>query len=357
MFPVRYVVFQQEISSTGTPHYQGYVEFTSGVRLSTVCGAVPGIHVERRKGTAKQASDYCMKSDTQVDGPWSHGKMSKQGQREDLLSVKDMIDDGATQREVADAQFGTWCRNNKAFSLYRTIIKQDAPAKFELSDFNVPALDLSKPILVYGPSGYGKTEFADAHFGSALLTVRHIDDLKRYNANRHKGICFHDMSFSHWPFTTLCALLEFDKETSLHARYTNVTKPANVPMIFTFNHDNPFYDVEKLHPQQQAAINRRINKYPVTRPLFNGLHEGVNETGSPRVSSIRDRPIDYVFGTGAPSSIPVSFARTGGPDTGAPRSQADLPSEGGLFTPPSPSYFGGARTQTYIEENAHQYPE
>ena len=64
------MIFQEETGTQlGTSHFQGYTEFKKQSRigknkriLSERC------HIERRKGTQKQAIDYCRKTDTRLQG-------------------------------------------------------------------------------------------------------------------------------------------------------------------------------------------------------------------------------------------------------------------------------------------------
>lgn len=272
-FRVRYLVFQTEVGEQGTLHYQGYVEFEAQVAVSTICSHFYGIHLESRKGSAAQAAAYCQKDDTRAcgdAGPFVFGTLSAPGRRTDLIRIQTMLDSGDSISVVAKQQFGTWCQYYQAFDRYRLMVQPVIPAAYDMGDFNRPPIDVSSSaILLSGPSGFGKTEFADAHFGSKLLVVRHVDDMKKYDAEKHRGMCFHDMDFSHWPITSVIALLDFNKECSLHARYVNVTKPASVPMIFTYNHANPFYTGD-ANLAQQSAVDRRVVKYSIESRLYGG---------------------------------------------------------------------------------------
>lgn len=89
---VKYYVIGKECGEQGTPHLQGYFEFTGGKRLSTIKKLLPRIHIEKRKGTPKQASDYCKKEGNYVE----FGELSKQGERNDLNEIKDSIINGKT---------------------------------------------------------------------------------------------------------------------------------------------------------------------------------------------------------------------------------------------------------------------
>lgn len=54
-------VFGYETGASGTPHLQGYIEFYLKTRPSELKCLPKQIHWEKRKGTAEQAIDYCIK--------------------------------------------------------------------------------------------------------------------------------------------------------------------------------------------------------------------------------------------------------------------------------------------------------
>lgn len=58
---VQYAVVGMEVGESGTPHLQGYLYFKEKKSLAQVCGYFPGCHAEERRGTHKEASDYCKK--------------------------------------------------------------------------------------------------------------------------------------------------------------------------------------------------------------------------------------------------------------------------------------------------------
>ncbi len=81
---ISYFVFQTERGSPvppatlGTLHLQGYVEFKLATRLTKVKRYFGrGVHAERRRGTGLEASTYCKKDDSRVEGSsgeWGHLK-------------------------------------------------------------------------------------------------------------------------------------------------------------------------------------------------------------------------------------------------------------------------------------------
>lgn len=80
-----YVVYQRERGVGGTEHFQGYVQWKKQVRMTSI-KAILGqrVHLEKAKGTPKQASDYCKKEEGRVDGPHEFGEISEAGRRNDL---------------------------------------------------------------------------------------------------------------------------------------------------------------------------------------------------------------------------------------------------------------------------------
>ena len=65
--PYRYLVFQHEISESGTHHLQGYVVLSRQLRLSALKKLLPTAHWEIRKGTHEQAKAYCTKEETRME--------------------------------------------------------------------------------------------------------------------------------------------------------------------------------------------------------------------------------------------------------------------------------------------------
>lgn len=97
---VLYHVHGREISPSGTPHLQGYIEFNKRLRLNQAKRLLGDrIHLESRRGTPSEARNYCIK-----DGDyWEKGDIStvSQGTRTDLQGAADAVLSGKRTREVA----------------------------------------------------------------------------------------------------------------------------------------------------------------------------------------------------------------------------------------------------------------
>lgn len=179
---VKFLIYQREVGTH--EHFQGYLELDQQMtfrQLHTFEG-LEGAHFERRRGTAKQARHYCEKpvegcdcevcreevrSPTKIEGPWTFGEMSAQGQRAELLEIKRELDRGMPLKRLKDSYFPEWVRFNKSFTEYRR--GSTEPRSFKTRVF-----------LFVGPPGAGKSTFMK------LLAVR-ILGLSCYKVPHKKG--------------------------------------------------------------------------------------------------------------------------------------------------------------------------
>lgn len=161
---VKYCVYQlEQCPESSRQHLQGYIELNSPTRvgrIKTLLG--DSVHLEKRRGTRDQARDYCRKLDTRIDGPWEFGDFGVgQGQRNDLLAVKELLDSGAPEVDIADSAFETWCKYHKAFARYRLL-------KCQPRDFK------TRVVVRWGVPGSGKTRgvFDACEPGSVFVVSR-----------------------------------------------------------------------------------------------------------------------------------------------------------------------------------------
>lgn len=124
---VRYLVYQKERApTTGTLHFQGFIQFSSKRRrngviehLKTISGGIHG-HVEPARDP-QAAVDYSKKEDTRVDGPWEHGEWQSQGKRNEMLEAKSILDNGGTLADVAESCFSTFVRYGRGLERYASL--------------------------------------------------------------------------------------------------------------------------------------------------------------------------------------------------------------------------------------------
>lgn len=138
-----YLVVGWEIGESGTPHLQIYVEFKNPRSFSAVCKKIGG-HIEVRKGTAKQASDYCKK-----DGKFEEfGEIKNpNGVRKDYGIIKELTKEGMGIKSM----------------LIEDVINDPLTLKFaeNICKYLEPERNWDcKIIWLWGPTGTGKSKWA-----------------------------------------------------------------------------------------------------------------------------------------------------------------------------------------------------
>jgi len=162
--PVAYCVGYAEVGDSGTPHIQGYCEFTKQVKFSAIVGALEGrAHIEPRRGSRAQAVDYCRKGE-QPHAEWSErgtagpayglnakklfewGVAKEQGKRSDLDGVVADLVCGKRLSEIAEANPIQFIKFSKGIQAYHSAVEKPR-------DKHTP-LEVE---VYYGPTGTGKT--------------------------------------------------------------------------------------------------------------------------------------------------------------------------------------------------------
>lgn len=148
---VRYIVVGREVGASGTPHLQGYIEFSRSVRMATVQMAIGarGCHVEAAIGTAIQNKEYCTKENN-VLIDWGSTGNERQGTRNDIRRVKELLDGGGSLRDVADMDFNAFCKYHRALGVYSQLRRAE-PRNFR-----------TQCVWIWGPTGSGKSMRANS---------------------------------------------------------------------------------------------------------------------------------------------------------------------------------------------------
>ncbi|AXQ66034.1 MAG: putative viral replication protein [Cressdnaviricota sp.] len=157
----------EKCGTTDRYHYQGFIQFKSRVKFTAVKTALQKagaerpntVHVEWRRGTVKQADDYCKKQDTQQQESQTAGTLALpagQGARSDLKrlraktkrarSMDDLYLDEDTEDDIQMelAKYPKYCAGLLA------AIQRKKARKFRKV----------KVITLWGTTGTGKTRYA-----------------------------------------------------------------------------------------------------------------------------------------------------------------------------------------------------
>lgn len=230
-----YIVFGHEKGENETPHLQGYIEFKNAKDLSSMKKSMPRAHFEKRKGTAKQAADYCKK-----DGDfWEQGTISKQGHRTDLEIVADMVKEKQPMVNIAEEQAVTYIKFHRGIEALKYQLQRDRNP-------DIP------PIITWswGKTGVGKTRTA-FEFHDRNVYIK--DGTQWWNGyEQQEGIIIDDFD-GRWPFRDLLRLLD-------RYPYQGQTKGGYVKINSPYIHITCSYPPERIWGGDDLAqIHRRLD--------------------------------------------------------------------------------------------------
>lgn len=246
-----YCVYQMEEGDEGTPHFQGYAEFKGNNRLSWYkkLAGLERAHIETRKGTGSQASNYCMKDEGRLDGPYEWGEMKEQGKRSDLEAIRRKLDENVPMKRIAEDHFSSWCRYHKSFEVYKRLKVQPRNWPMELT-------------FIIGPTGTGKSRRAHEMAGES---VYHKSPGKWWdNYNGEHTVVFDEFYGHSYAFSQLLQLC--DRYPFMVESKGSSVQFVSRRIIFTSNQDpQNWYNNERTHqgPWEQNPLNRRIRDFGV----------------------------------------------------------------------------------------------
>lgn len=139
----KYAVVGIEVApTTGTPHFQGYMYFTSGKTVAAMRKLLPGCHVEAARGRPDQCAVYCSKDGNLL---LEKGEMPRQGNRGDIHESVALAKESGRLRDVV-----LTAKSLQAFKIAECYMTLHEPRR----DF--------KPhiVWIFGPTGTGKSRMA-----------------------------------------------------------------------------------------------------------------------------------------------------------------------------------------------------
>lgn len=212
----KWAVLGKEKGEKGTPHLQGAGVLNKQTAFSSICSQFPRAHIEVMRGSPQQNLDYCTKEDKTA---WQTGTLPQPGKRTDLHDVAELIESGASMRDVAESHPTAVIKFSKGLMVLRSILS--GPRNPE------------KPPSVYwlfGPTGSGKTRgafgYGCATYGETETLIMPDATLKWFDTyDGQKCVIFDDFRSKGVTFSFLLRVLD---------RY-----PVNVPIKGAFVNWNP----------------------------------------------------------------------------------------------------------------------
>lgn len=232
---IRFIAGQYERCATsGRVHFQGYVCFSGPVGLAAAKQRLqaPTAHLEPRRGTHRQALDYVQKDETRMperDRVYA-GEPPHQGERTDLVRVREAIDNGATFRDlVLDPEhFATSIKYLRGLERWFRI-RDDAPRDIH---------DPPRVYYIWGDAGAGKTRAVFEHFPSifsAPIAQKNACWFDGYEPSLHDTLLLDDFR-GNYHFSFLLKMLDRYplqlpvKGAFVNARYRYVIITSNIPL-------------------------------------------------------------------------------------------------------------------------------
>lgn len=150
-----------------TPHTHLYLVFSSAARFSKIKKHFPPAHIEIAKGTSQQNRDYIRK-----EGKWEKDKkketnfletfeecgempVERQGKRNDLADLYDMIKSGMSNYEIITAETQYLFDVEKIEKARKVILQEEYKNKWRDIDVHY----------IYGNTGTGKTRYVMEKYG------------------------------------------------------------------------------------------------------------------------------------------------------------------------------------------------
>lgn len=184
----KYMIIGFEVGESGTPHIQGYVEFARQISFNVIKKKwLPVGHFEARRGTSKQAADYCKK-----EGNWLHfGELSRPGKRTDLDGVRETAQTEGMRAVTRTANF------------------QEIRVAEKYLTYNEEARKWKPTVIwIWGPTGTGKSS-------TATELCKDGDTYRKNTATKwwdgydgHENIIIDDFRPSWWDLTYMLGLLD-----------------------------------------------------------------------------------------------------------------------------------------------------
>lgn len=164
---------------------------------------------------------------------------------------------------------------------------------YSISAFCLPPFPVSDgtTYVFVGAAGYGKTQFALAHFTTPLL-VSDRQDFGKLVRGTYDGVVIDDMNFNKWNCSNLIHLTDQAVNRTINVKYGSVCFPKGMPRIITLNSLKSFWP-ENMLKEQRPALERRTTIIRFTRPLFRRAADegGADDSQPPFVNVTADAAV------------------------------------------------------------------
>lgn len=244
-----------------TEHIHIYLVASSGIRFSTIKNKFPHAHLDASKGTSIQNRDYVFKTgkwekdakhetnNTESHYEWGTMPIERQGARNDLTDLYDLIKDGKSTYHILEEAPQFVFRCNEIDRARQVVLQERFKKEFRHLE----------TIYVYGKTGTGKTRGVMDNFGYENV-FRVTDSSHPFDNYLSEDVLIFEEFRNQIPISDMLNYLD-GYPVTLKARYSN--KVACYTKVFIIS-NLPLTEQYPYVQQQQfetwEAFLRRIHK-------------------------------------------------------------------------------------------------
>ncbi len=260
--PIQYYCMSDEIASSHHTHI--YIHCTSPVRFSTLKNKFPTAHIELARGTAVQNRDYVFK-----EGKWQNNKkhetnlidtheeygelpVERQGARNDLADLYDMIKQGASDYEILDSNPEFFSQIDRMEKVRQTIYQDVYKNEFRHLDVTY----------IWGETGSGKTRNVMEQYGYANV-YRITNYAHPFDLYKGQSVIIFEEFRSSLPLSDMLNYLD-GYPLALPCRYNDrVACYTTVFIISNIDIRLQYAALQKLERESWLAFLRRIHNVKI----------------------------------------------------------------------------------------------
>lgn len=240
-------IYQLEKGEEGTVHIQGCIRFKNAIILSTIKKIFPRAHLESAH-SYPACIKYCSKEESRIEEPKEWGVRPEMGRRKDLEALAEMIDSGASIKDVAQSDPSKFIRYHRGLQAYKEVTKEHREGK--------PTV-----IYIYGETGCGKTSSIYKKHGKENVYMK--SGSKWWDGYDGQEVILIDDFDGCWPFRDLLRLLD-------NYPYTGEIKGGTVKINSKYIYITADRKIEDLMgmctPNELGQLIRRFDRYLNLKP-------------------------------------------------------------------------------------------